>query len=142
MISNWINHKSSRGQFTLWCSRLLKSWVLGYRVYTLNREHDYVIHFGIVFYKVIEIVFYNTRDFEIPNPLFLDFILLNLTGLQWNFISLSTISCGCHIWLQIWCFFSSGMLKHAYLLSSMPLFKCFLLLKIQNSDLCVITTFL
>ena len=142
MITNWINHNSSRGQITLWWLRLLKSLVLGYRVYTLNREQDCVIHFSIVFYKVIEIVFYNTRAFEIPNPLFLDCILLNLTGLQWNFISLLAISCGCHIWLQIWCSFNLGMLKHAYLLSSMPLFKCFLLLKIQLSDLCVITAFL
>ena len=38
--------------------------------------------FGIAVYKVIEIVVYNTRDFEILNPLFLDCILLNFTGLQ------------------------------------------------------------
>ena len=142
MISNWINHKISRAIFTLWWLRLLKSWVVGYRVYTLNREQDCVIHFVIVFYKVIKRVVYSTWAFEIPKPLILDCILLNLRWWQWHFISLSTISRGFHIWLQIWCSFSSLMLKHAYLFSSMPLCQCFLLLKIQLSELCIITTFL
>ena len=142
MISNWINHKNSRGQFTLWCSRLLKSWVLGYKVYTLNREHDCVIHFSIAFYKVIEIVFLQHMSFWNSKSTLSWLHFTELDRITVNFISLSAISCRCHIWLQIWCSFNSFMLKHAYLLSSIPLFQCFLLLKIQLSDLCVITTFL